>query len=638
MISKRKFKLNKTFINILHFGVVIKRYNLVLLACLLGGSMIGAAGAHAKTIGPQSIISTDIAEGTLFVTPNGSGNICSKANPCDIWTAVGKASDGDVVFLRGGTYAVYKNLAFKNIASAKNPVVFESYPGELAVFDGKQHPKGTEIRIMVTGKFIHLRNIEVRNMPMQGIEIYGTDNVIDGVHAHHNKLTGINIWAPPGSGSTKASRNIIRNCTAHDNSDAGIFDFPYNDGGNANGVGIGQGYDNRIENCLSYHNSDDGIDAWQSIRSYIGYNIVHSNGLGGNGEGNGIKAGGTDPSRDTMVEHNLSYSNKLNGFNSNRGQNITFFHNTTWNNNAGYKVDSDTVVTKNITLDANTMWGTGIEIDNSWQRSGRVAFISTDPNSANFLVPERNSGFEDIGAFVNVTDANTANDSTTSLSDVIVTQLSYANGTFTSTVKNRGSTATPAGVSVAVGYSVDGQYKTWGGVKGPLAAGASATIGTNGDPYVIPDGTHTITAWVDDVDRFEESNEDNNQLSESITAPGSGDVKTDTGTNTTYLPDVIVTQLSYANGNFTGTVKNQGSAATPEIYISVEYSVDGVYRSWGGIQGPLAAGESVTVGTEGGSYTIPKGTHTITAYVDNKKRFEESNENNNQLSKLITVQ
>jgi hypothetical protein len=176
--------------------------------------------------------------------------------------------------------------------------------------------------------------------------------------------------------------------------------------------------------------------------------------------------------------------------------------------------------------------------------------------------------------------------------------------------------------------------------------GASVTIGTKGGPYVIPNGTHTIMADVDDVNRFVESNETNNQLSQpvivdggtsptvSITAPtggvnvagssvtisanaaddigvsgvqfkldganlgaevttppyavtwdstavpdgphtitavardADGNTTTSAGVsvtvaNTTPLPDVIVTELSYADGIFTSTVMNQGTAATP---------------------------------------------------------------------------
>ena len=106
---------------------------------------------------------------------------------------------------------------------------------------------------------------------------------------------------------------------------------------------------------------------------------------------------------------------------------------------------------------------------------------------------------------------------TTSGADVIVTALSYANGIFTSTVKNQGTVATPAGTTVDVAYSMDGIYRTWGSATGPLAAGASITIGTQGAPYTIPTGTHTVMAWVDDENRFAESNETNNKLTQSIT-------------------------------------------------------------------------------------------------------------------------
>ena len=105
------------------------------------------------------------------------------------------------------------------------------------------------------------------------------------------------------------------------------------------------------------------------------------------------------------------------------------------------------------------------------------------------------------------------------LPDAIVTSLSYASGVFTSTVKNQGTAATPAGVDIGVAYSVDGVFRTWGGVSGPLAAGASVTIGTNGGSYIIPNGAHTITAFVDDENRFAESDETNNQLSQPITVP-----------------------------------------------------------------------------------------------------------------------
>ncbi|MDD5632424.1 MAG: Ig-like domain-containing protein, partial [Methylococcales bacterium] len=279
--------------------------------------------------------------------------------------------------------------------------------------------------------------------------------------------------------------------------------------------------------------------------------------------------------------------------------------------------------------------------------------------------------------------------------------------------------------AVGVRYSVNGSAKTWGSVTGPLAVGASVTIGTNGAPYAIPSGNYTMTAFADDVNRFAELDETNNQLSKpvsggvtdtqpptvSITAPTSnatvtgsavtisanaadnvgvagvqflisgaysppedttapyaiawdstavadgihtikavardaaGNTTTSTGVdvtvnNTTKLPDVIVTALSYsnANGTFTSTVMNQGTAATPAgVYVGVRYSVDGTYKTWGSVIGPLAAGATITIGTNGGSYAIPTGTHTVTAWVDDVNRFAELNETNNQLTRSITI-
>lgn len=377
------------------------KLNFLVDLSLIVGFLIGAAGIHAGTIaiGPQSPTQTNIAKGTLFTKPNGNGTTCSQAAPCSIWTAAGKAKSGDVVFLRGGTYQVTSNLLLENTGTAAAPVIYESYPGELAIFDGSTLTKGTQVRISVNGKFIKLRNVEVRNMPMQGVQILGTDNVIDNVHSHHNGLSGIQIYSSesPAADETKGSRNTIRNCITHDNSGAGIFDIIYDDGGNSDGIGISSGADNRVENNLVYRNSDDGIDAWRSVRTYIAYNIVHSNGIA-SGNGSGIKGGGGSPSRDTLVEFNLVHSNKKVGFDSNTGTNVTFRNNTAWNNAISRRFMSDTIAKDNISPETERWGVTGIEDNNSWQRSGTVTFISTDPSSPSFLVSEAGSGFDDIGA------------------------------------------------------------------------------------------------------------------------------------------------------------------------------------------------------------------------------------------------
>jgi Glycosyl hydrolases family 16/CARDB len=171
-------------------------------------------------------------------------------------------------------------------------------------------------------------------------------------------------------------------------------------------------------------------------------------------------------------------------------------------------------------------------------------------------------------------------------SDVIVTSLSYnsATGLFTSVVKNQGADPTPAGVSVGVAYSVDGNKVSCGWVTGPLNPGASVTIGSGCGTFTIPNGTHTITAFADDVNRFAESNETNNTLSQPITIgsslpPPSLNGATITGTGALYDSGGNAWTLSggvvYENGQ---------KAAYSASVVELAYFNGRIYQenSWGG--------------------------------------------------------
>ncbi|MDQ6631821.1 MAG: phosphodiester glycosidase family protein, partial [Verrucomicrobiota bacterium] len=112
------------------------------------------------------------------------------------------------------------------------------------------------------------------------------------------------------------------------------------------------------------------------------------------------------------------------------------------------------------------------------------------------------------------------------LPDVIVTALNWVpinlvSGTrmvFRATVKNQGLGATPRGVILGVGFLIDGVGVSWTDTyTNSLAAGASITLTADGGPngtnvWFATAGTHVLTATVDDVARFSESNETNNSL------------------------------------------------------------------------------------------------------------------------------
>lgn len=242
--------------------------------------------------------------------------------------------------------------------------------------------------------------------------------------------------------------------------------------------------------------------------------------------------------------------------------------------------------------------------------------------------------------------------------DLIVTDISWnpanpsaGNGVvFSATVKNQGTGATTAGVINGVSFLVDGTQVSWSDNNtSSIAAGATVTLTANGGPggtasWTAASGTHTVNAWVDDVNRISESNESNNQYSKSITINGQSG-----GTGT---PDLIVTDITSSpaaplTGNatvFSAVVKNQGTGATPAgTILGVSFFIDGTQVSWSDTTtSSLAAGASVTLTANSGpsgtaSWTATTGNHTVKAYVDDVNRITETDENNNQYSESLSV-
>lgn len=365
----------------------------------LGDSGVDDAGPGSRPIGPRPVTPTPLARGTIFAAPDGSGDTCSEAAPCDVWTATEQAEAGDVVFMRGGVYTIDRNLYFRGRGTTPAPAIFESYPGETAILEGSRDADD-EYYVRAVADAVVLRLFEIRRMPRAGISVRSSDNVLEGLRVYDNLLSGIHVHE---SYETPVSNNnLITDCVAYDNSGAGLTTPTYADGGNSDGISMSSGIGNRIENCLVYGNSDDGIDTWRTTDSYVGYSIVHGSGIA-SGNGQGIKAGGAPPSATTHVEHCLSYDNRSAGFDYNSGDEVVFNNNTSWDNDgSGYYTGSNTRVEDNIASgNANAMGGSATPTNNSWQRGGEPMFISTDPGSPDFLRPTAGGGFDDIGAYAN---------------------------------------------------------------------------------------------------------------------------------------------------------------------------------------------------------------------------------------------
>ena len=375
-------------------------------------------------IGATDIPSSPHKENAIYISPDGKGVVCSEQAPCNIMALDASQKDitvkaGDTVFFRGGVY-YYAMDNIKRVyltgGTKEKPVIYESYPGERAIFDGSKldlkneaKKEWREGRLELHGDHIHFRKIEIRNMPQDGLRIFGNHNVVEGCTMHHNHLSGIEIlnnidnYSPK---DTAGSYNLIQNNIVHNNSDENLKYGNYNLGGNADGITLHSGVKNIVRNNTIYANSDDGIDTYKSMNTLVEYNLVYENGKA-KGNANGIKLGGVDNKLgiNIVAKHNISYANKGFGITVHgKDNNITVAYNTSFDNyKAGFAILDDTTLNHNIAhqnLLGSVVWSKGKEQkENSWQIPHTVpSFRSFNINSHDFLKPS-NSKFEKIGAY-----------------------------------------------------------------------------------------------------------------------------------------------------------------------------------------------------------------------------------------------
>ena len=386
------------------------------------------------TIGVQQIVPTSLSQTALISSVQGDGDLCTLESPCSIRTAISKINtQGGVLFLRGGTYNLLNSLDINKEGTADNPVIIESYPGERAILKGpfvsisylQDHLNERNRGVNIRGSYIKFRSIDVVNMGYEGIVISGSHDTIEGCRIHDNRLSGIVLYGGEWHENNEGyvipyvkGYNTIRDNFIYFNSDEGTVA----NGGNSDGISISSGRFNRITHNTVHDNSDDGIDAWRSNYSYIAYNYSYNNGKA-SGDGNGFKAGG-NCKRDNngncirpnfeagngiraLVQHNIAYGNRADGFDVNSGIDVVFSYNTAYHNGRNGFVGSHagrTVIHHNIaSSNENPMysiWGEPENYENSWNMNDEVTFKSLDPNNPAFLVPASDA-FTQIGAYAN---------------------------------------------------------------------------------------------------------------------------------------------------------------------------------------------------------------------------------------------
>jgi len=218
------------------------------------------------------------------------------------------------------------------------------------------------------------------------------------------------------------------------------------------------------------------------------------------------------------------------------------------------------------------------------------------------------------------------------LADTIVLNVSMGDGrfaegdtiTFEAAVQNIGGA--PTGDVVGVAFLVNDRYITFG-TSPSIPAGGIQNIRAV-SPWQAVAGRHRLLAVVDDVNRYPEVSEANNRFELDFQV---------FERDAPQLPDSIVKRIDFettADGQvvLAADVANIGHAPTPDI-VGVAFFVDGQYVTYG-ITQPMPEGVTETIRAV---QPLPlRGTHQVTAIVDDVNRYDEISHRNNTLVQMMS--
>ena len=324
--------------------------------------------------------------------------------------AASLATNGNLVYVRGGVYPTSAKISLSKISAAGQPIRIRAYPGESPVLDFSGESTGTD-GISISGSYYWLYGLTLTNAGHNSIVISGSNNIVERCVSLGARNSGLHITGGNGGTGTPAT-NLFLNCDSIRNYDAATH------GQNADGFSakwsLGPG--NVFSGCRSWENADDGWDLWEGSQPVLitncwafrqGTNIFGDTAWQGNG--NGFKLGGAGTGAVHRVVCCLSFANMAYGIDQNNnadGQLVD--QNTVWNNvggaiNLNHLGSQYGVLQSNHILHNNAAIGTvsigtnttypSIQMSNTWQVLTTINtndFLSTDYTWA--MAPRRDDG------------------------------------------------------------------------------------------------------------------------------------------------------------------------------------------------------------------------------------------------------
>ena len=308
---------------------------------------------------------------TYYVAPSPTGSDTAAGTETAPWASIAqaqsKAAAGDTIYIRGGTYSITAGtntcssqtatvnaIALTTSGTAGNLIKYWAYAGETPIFDFSNLQADCRVKgFDVTGNYIHMKGITVTGVKQRnnlnheswGVWISGSNNIFEQLDIYH--IDGAGLFMQNGS------NNLVLNCDSHEN-----FDPLTSNGAGESGDGFGAHVSannpgNVFRGCRSWFNSDDGYDLINAfsvvtIENCWAWHAGYRYDTGASsGNGNGFKCGGYGTDTSTfpanppvhVIRNNLSVGNKAAGFYANHHPGtITFYNNTSYNNNPDFKM------------------------------------------------------------------------------------------------------------------------------------------------------------------------------------------------------------------------------------------------------------------------------------------------------------
>jgi len=446
----------------------------------------------------------------IYVSPTGAaGNPGTLASPTTVANAITTVSPGQTIYMRGGTYSIASTILIDraNSGTSGNLKRIEAYNSEIPVLDFSAQTESASNRgIVLDGLYWYFKGITIRNAGDNGMLLSGNNNTIDNCIFEKNRDTGLQLSRYTTSYTSISqwpSNNLILNCEAFDNKDAGSE----NADGFAAKLTCGQG--NIFRGCISHNNIDDGWDLYTKtdtgpigtilFENCVAYNngTLTTSGTSGTGDKNGFKLGGEGIAVNHILRRCVSFGNGQHGFtdNNNLGS-IEMSNNTSYNNaesNFNFRTGGTHQFRNNLSYNSGSSdkkTGTDVGNSNVWwinnvsTNGGSLVVSSADFVTLTPTVTKNADGSPNLGNFLALSAS----------SDLINAGVTATGITFNGTAPDLG--ARESGGTVVTNYTLTTTANPTAG--GSIARSPNATSYAAGTVVTLtatPASGYTFTSW-----------------------------------------------------------------------------------------------------------------------------------------------